>query len=78
MLIPPFRRGAARRPAPWGLLIDLTLLPRLTHAAADSDKAINIRVCQTVHHSVVNITAVVVDYDLFFTPYSGPSFAGAP
>jgi len=78
MLMSPFRRGAARRPAPWGLLIGLTLLSRLTHAAADSDEAVNIRVCTAAHHSVVNITNIVVDYDLFITPYSGPASAGAP
>jgi S1-C subfamily serine protease len=73
MLVSPLRRGAARRPAPWGLLISLALLPRLTHAAPDNDEAINIRVYQAAHHSVVNITNVVVDYDLFFTPYSSES-----
>lgn len=36
----------------------------------DTEEAINIRVYETVHRSVVNITTVVVDYDLFFTPYA--------
>ena len=36
----------------------------------DSEEAINIKVYEAVHESVVNITTVVVDYDLFFTPYA--------
>lgn len=39
----------------------------------DADETINVRVYETSHQSVVNITTVVVDYDIFFRPYSSAS-----
>jgi S1-C subfamily serine protease len=51
----------------------LLLQPRRAPAAGDGDEAINIRVYQEAHHSVVNITNVAVDYDLFSTPYASES-----
>jgi len=65
-------RQSARRPL-WPCLVCLVLVVRPAIAAGDSDETTNIQVYQAVHHSVVNITNVVVDYDLFFTPYASAS-----
>jgi len=73
MPLSSLRRRAAPRLASCGLLAGLALLPHPTLAAGDNDEAINIRVYHAAHHSVVNITNVVIDYDLFFTPYSSES-----
>jgi len=72
MLWSPVGRGSARFLVLLGLTC-LAPLPRPAGAAGDGDEAVNIRVYQQVHHSVVNITNVVVDYDLFFTPYASES-----
>ena len=50
-------------------------VPFVSQAADDfdTDEKINIRVYDQVHDSVVNITTVVVDYDLFFSPYASES-----
>lgn len=42
-------------------------------APVDSDEAVNIAVYSEARDSVVNITNVVVDYDIFFTPYASAS-----
>ncbi|MEO5658131.1 MAG: trypsin-like peptidase domain-containing protein [Nitrospiria bacterium] len=42
-------------------------------ARFDPDEAVNIRVYSEVRNSVANITNVVVDYDIFFTPYASAS-----
>lgn len=42
-------------------------------APSDPDEAVNIRVYGEVRNSVANITNVVVDYDIFFTPYASAS-----
>jgi putative serine protease PepD len=42
-------------------------------AATDPDEAINISVYDQARDSVVNITNVAVDYDIFFTPYASAS-----
>jgi S1-C subfamily serine protease len=55
------------------VLVCPALLPCRAPAAVDGDEAVNIRVYQHAHHSVVNITNVVVDYDLFSTPYASES-----
>jgi len=39
----------------------------------DAEETVNISVYEKVHNSVVNITTVVIDYDLFFTPYASES-----
>ncbi|HEX9757798.1 MAG TPA: trypsin-like peptidase domain-containing protein [Nitrospiria bacterium] len=39
----------------------------------DAEETVNISVYEKTHNSVVNITTVVVDYDLFFTPYATES-----
>ena len=65
-------RTSARRLL-WLSLVCLVLLSRPATAAGDSDESTNIQVYQEAHHSVVNITNVVVDYDLFFTPYASAS-----
>jgi S1-C subfamily serine protease len=66
------RRGA-RFLVLLGLACLLLLLPLRAPAAGDSDEATNIRVYQKAHHSVINITNVAVDYDLFSTPYASES-----
>jgi putative serine protease PepD len=43
------------------------------NAATDPDEAINIDVYGQARDSVVNITNVAVDYDIFFTPYASAS-----
>jgi putative serine protease PepD len=42
-------------------------------AATDPDEAINIGVYSQARNSVVNITNVVIDYDIFSTPYASAS-----
>ncbi len=52
-------------------LIALNALPSPGSAqSVDPNEAINIRVYEAAHASVVNITTIVVDYDIFFTPYA--------
>ena len=42
-------------------------------APPDPDEAVNIRVYSDARDSVVNITNVAIDYDIFFTPYASAS-----
>ncbi len=42
-------------------------------AVPDPDEAINVRVYASARDSVVNITNVAIDYDIFFTPYASES-----
>jgi S1-C subfamily serine protease len=55
-----------------GAALSLTGLARAANGY-DTEEKINIGVYDQVHQSVVNITTVVVDYDLFFTPYASES-----
>lgn len=63
-------------PHPALALIVMVMLPALMsrplHAAQPltADEEINVRVYAAVHDSVVNISTVVVDYDIFYTPYA--------
>jgi putative serine protease PepD len=43
------------------------------NAATDPDEAINVSVYSQARDSVVNITNVVIDYDIFATPYASAS-----
>jgi putative serine protease PepD len=55
------------------LLISKTCFTNVQAQPLESDEAINIRIYETARASVVNITNVVIDYDLFFQPYASES-----
>ncbi len=56
-----------------GVLAMVGLTGSWAGAASDPDEAINIGVYSQARDSVVNITNVVIDYDIFSTPYASAS-----
>ncbi len=56
-----------------GVLVIFVLTASGAGAATDPDEAINIDVYGQARDSVVNITNVVIDYDIFSTPYASAS-----
>src|SRR5574341_20673 len=66
--------GASTMGRIWtGVLVIFVLAASGAGAATDPDEAINIDVYGRARDSVVNITNVVIDYDIFSTPYASAS-----